>query len=169
MGRFTEWISGLIRGDSGYYEDGEHDGGYDNGYDDPQQQHYAQQPYQNQQPEQQAAPRRETISSDIVLVSARDQADAVRVASLLREGNGVILNLYGVNAENRRRIEDFVNGAVFIANGKLERSNDDTLVIMPPTLKIKNDGQTNINIQTGVPSMSGIPSTPQGLGLQNFN
>jgi len=70
-----------------------------------------------------------TVNVVIMEISGYDEAG--KVTEKLSAGNGVIVNLKSVPHEERKRVIDFICGAVYALNGKIQKLQDDYFFFAP--------------------------------------
>ncbi len=79
-----------------------------------------------------SASRASRGQQQLALLQARRLDDAQRAISLLRDQTTVVLQLGGLDAVLRQRLEDLVHGAACAMDAQMIRFSPDVVVLQPP-------------------------------------
>ena len=95
---------------------------------------------QRTQSQRKIVPMKKNSSGEVRVIKPTSYDDAREVAEILLSGRVVFLNLEGLHMELAQRIIDFVSGAAFSVDGKLEKvSSGYMYAITPHNVELNGD------------------------------
>ncbi len=77
--------------------------------------------------------------SEVCMVIPQDNDDSSLVVNHLLNGSAVILNLEGMHADEAQRIIDFVSGACYSIQGKLQKISSRIFIVTPDSVDLSGD------------------------------
>lgn len=83
--------------------------------------------------------RKGNINMEVVRIEPTSVEDGRKIAQLLLDNRVVFLDLEGIDMNLAQRILDFVSGASFAIDGKLQKMSRYTFVIAPPAVNVSGD------------------------------
>lgn len=83
--------------------------------------------------------RKGNINMEVVRIEPTSVEDGRKIAQLLLDNRVVFLDLEGIDMNLAQRILDFVSGASFAIDGKLQKMSKYTFVIAPPAVNVSGD------------------------------
>ena len=72
----------------------------------------------------------------IQLMAPRSNADAAKIADLLKEGCIVLLDISNLEKDQAFRLVDFLAGVAYVIGGEMKKTNRNTIVISPTGVDI---------------------------------
>jgi len=87
----------------------------------------------------------------VMITYPKEMEDASDICDYLRKGHICIVNLEDVERPHAQRIADCLSGAVYMADGALERVNADIFVIAPSHIHISGESEEVIDSSNILP------------------
>ena len=81
----------------------------------------------------------------VMLTYPKDLNDARDVCDYLRKGDVCVVNLEGVDRAPAQRIADFLSGAVYVADGSVERINTNIFIAAPSHVHISGEAEEDLS------------------------
>lgn len=70
---------------------------------------------------------------ELIFMKPRKFEDCAKCVNYIKEDKIIFVNLAGIDKENSQRILDYIAGAVYIKEGRMENPADGVLCIIPNT------------------------------------
>ncbi len=95
-------------------------------------------------------PHNKPVSAgEVVVMEPRMYEDSLNIASYVREGKPVIVNLKYLDTKNGLRLIDFVCGTTYAINGHMQRIADNIFLFTPENILI-HDADERSNLEKGI-------------------
>ena len=78
-------------------------------------------------------PQQKQYHSEIKIASPVNYEESLAIASILREGTPIIVKCELLNAEDSKRLIDFLCGTAYAINGQMEKISDKIVIFSPDT------------------------------------
>ena len=87
----------------------------------------------------------------VMLTYPKEIVDATDICDYLRKGHVCVVNLEGVDRPHAQRIADFLSGAVYVADGAIERINTNIFIAAPSHVHISGESEEDLNSSNILP------------------
>lgn len=104
-------------------------------------------------------PTRQEKKLQMMIVEPESFSDAKTIADYLRQRKPVVINFEATDSEVTKRVIDFVSGATYAVDGRIQRVGKDIFLCAPD----------NILIDKGKPDYSGFSATPPSFSMPADN
>lgn len=92
---------------------------------------------------------------EVCIVKPTSFEDSQDVCDMLLSGRAAVVNLEGFDPDEAQRIMDFISGAVYAINGKLEQISRYIFIFSPETIDITSDySEITEEMGFGVPKLN---------------
>ena len=81
----------------------------------------------------------------VMLTYPKDIMDTTDICDYLRKGYVCVVNLEGVERPYAQRIADVLGGAVYVADGAIERINNDIFIAAPAHVRINGESEEELS------------------------
>ena len=88
-------------------------------------------------------------AQEIVLAEPRSHEDSLNIATYLREGKPVVVNLKYLDTQSGKRLIDFVCGTAYAINGHMQKIGENIFVFTPETVLI-TDAEDKSTLEKGM-------------------
>lgn len=76
------------------------------------------------------------LSNDIVLFEPKTFDDAQVMASTLKTGKSIVVNLHNMNKAASQRTIDFISGVCYSLDGEIKKVSHDLILCTPRNIKV---------------------------------
>ncbi len=135
----------------GYFTHNEADDYDDDFYGDEMEDNYGAAPQQSVAPSSSFRPERNnsyntvaprSMGMKVVVVEPKTFEDSENITNQLRDMRPVVINFESTDAHEAARIVDFVSGATFALDGKLEKIGKDIFICVPTNISVDYSDKT---------------------------
>lgn len=91
----------------------------------------------------------------VVLAEPKDFGEAQSVAEHLKSRRQVILNLESTERDTAQRILDFVSGACYALDGRVQKVSPGVILFVPHNVDISNELKTDLGDKSFLPWLTG--------------